>query len=48
LKSKVDDHQEEAFTGLESARAFAESAEKSAIRYEDILGRLERLDIQGN
>jgi ubiquinone/menaquinone biosynthesis C-methylase UbiE len=47
FKRKVETHQDETFVGLESARAFAESAEKSAIRYQAFLDRLKTLDIQG-
>ena len=47
LKRKVENHQEESFSGLESARAFAKSAEKSAIRYRAFFSRLKKLDIQG-
>ena len=47
FKRKVEAHQEEFFSGLESARAFAQSAEKSAIRYRAFFTRLKKLEIQG-
>jgi 2-polyprenyl-3-methyl-5-hydroxy-6-metoxy-1,4-benzoquinol methylase len=47
FKRKVENHQEEAFTGLEAARRFAESAEKSAIRYQAFMERIKTLDIRG-
>jgi 2-polyprenyl-3-methyl-5-hydroxy-6-metoxy-1,4-benzoquinol methylase len=47
FKRKVDKHQEEYFSGLESARAFAASAEKSTRRYLAFLDRIKRLNIQG-
>ena len=47
FKRIVEAHQEETFTGLESARAFAASAEKSAIRYRAFMNRLKTLEIQG-
>jgi 2-polyprenyl-3-methyl-5-hydroxy-6-metoxy-1,4-benzoquinol methylase len=47
FKRKVEKHQEETFVGLESAKAFAESAEKSAIRYQAFMDRIKILDIQG-
>ena len=47
FKRKVEDHQEESFSRLESARAFAESAEKSAIRYRAFFTRLKKMGIQG-
>jgi len=48
FKRKVEKHQEETFSGLESAREFAEGAEKSIIRYRAFLDTLKTLDIQGN
>ena len=47
FERKVEKHQEEYFVGLESARSFAESAEKSAIRYQAFLDRLIALEIKG-
>ena len=47
FKRKVEIHQEEAFEGLESARRYAESAQKSTRRYLAFLERLETLGIEG-
>ena len=47
FKRKVEIHQDEAFEGLESARAYAREAEKSTRRYMAFLDHLEKLDVEG-
>jgi len=47
FKRKIEIHQDEAFEGLESARAYAREAEKSTRRYMAFLERLEKLDVRG-
>jgi 2-polyprenyl-3-methyl-5-hydroxy-6-metoxy-1,4-benzoquinol methylase len=47
FERKVEIHQEEAFEGLEAARRYTETAQKSTRRYMAFLERLEALGIEG-
>jgi 2-polyprenyl-3-methyl-5-hydroxy-6-metoxy-1,4-benzoquinol methylase len=47
FKRKVEAHQEEAFAGLEAAKEYAESTQKSTMRYRAFLSNLKFLSIQG-
>jgi 2-polyprenyl-3-methyl-5-hydroxy-6-metoxy-1,4-benzoquinol methylase len=47
FERKVEIHQEEAFEGLEAARQYAETAQKSTRRYLAFMQRLESLGIEG-
>jgi ubiquinone/menaquinone biosynthesis C-methylase UbiE len=47
FKRNVEIHQEEVFGGLEAARRYAETAQKSTRRYMAFLERLEALGIEG-
>jgi 2-polyprenyl-3-methyl-5-hydroxy-6-metoxy-1,4-benzoquinol methylase len=47
FERKVEIHQEEAFEGVEAARRYAETAQKSTRRYLAFLERLEALGIEG-
>jgi 2-polyprenyl-3-methyl-5-hydroxy-6-metoxy-1,4-benzoquinol methylase len=47
FKRKVEIHQEEAFTGLEAAKEYAESVKESTIRYRAFLRNLKALSVQG-
>jgi 2-polyprenyl-3-methyl-5-hydroxy-6-metoxy-1,4-benzoquinol methylase len=47
FERKIEIHQAEAFEGLEAARRYAETAQKSTRRYMAFLERLEALDIKG-
>lgn len=47
FKRKIETHQEEALTGLESAKEYAEIAQKSALRYRDFLNNIKSLNIKG-
>ncbi|MCD4753098.1 MAG: class I SAM-dependent methyltransferase [Anaerolineaceae bacterium] len=47
FKRKVELHQEEAFAGLEAAKEYAESAQKSTMKYQTFLSNLKTLSIQG-
>lgn len=47
FERKVEIHQEEAFEGLETARRYAQTAQKSTRRYLAFLERLEALSIEG-
>lgn len=44
---KIEIHQDQAFEGLEAARQYAETAQKSTRRYMTFLERLETLGIEG-
>ncbi len=44
---KIEMHQEETFAGLEAAREYAESTQKSTMRYRAFLSNLKALRIQG-
>ena len=47
FKRKVEIHQEEAFAGSEAAKEYAESTNKSSMRYRAFLSNLNTLSIQG-
>jgi methylase of polypeptide subunit release factors len=48
FKRKIETHQQEgAFMGLEAAKEYAESAQKSTMRYRTFLENLEVLNIEG-
>ena len=47
FERKVEMHQNESFVGLEAAKEYAESAEKSTMRYRAFLSTLKSLSIQG-
>ncbi len=47
FERKVESHQEEAFSGIENARKYAESAQKSMLRYRAFLENLQSLDVEG-
>jgi len=47
FERKVESHQEEAFLGIENARKYAESAQKSTLRYRAFLENLQSLDVEG-
>ncbi len=47
FERKREMHQEEAFLGLESAKAYAETSNKSTMRYRAFLKNLDVLSIQG-
>jgi len=47
FKRKIETHQEEALTGLESAKEYAEIAQKSALRYRAFLNNIKSLNIKG-
>ena len=47
FKRKVEMHQEEAFAGLEAAKEYTESTQKSTMRYRAFLSNLKSLNIQG-
>ena len=47
FERKVESHQEEAFLGIENARKYAESAQKSKLKYRAFLENLQSLDIEG-
>jgi len=47
FERKAEMHQEESFAGLETAKKYAEKAQKSRMRYRAFLNNLESLDIQG-
>jgi SAM-dependent methyltransferase len=44
---KVESHQEEAFSGIDNARKYAKSAQKSMLRYRAFLKNLQSLDVEG-
>ena len=46
-KRKIEMHQEEAFTGLEAVKEYAESAKVSTMRYQAFFSNLKALSIQG-
>ena len=48
LKRIIEDHQNEAFTGIENARKYAEESEKSAkMRFRGFLKKLDDLNLKG-
>ena len=47
FERKVESHQEEAFSGIDNARKYAESAQKSMLRYRAFLKNLQSLDVEG-
>ena len=47
FKRIVESHQEESFSGLDNARQYAESAEKSMMRYKAFLNNLKSLKVKG-
>lgn len=47
FKRKIEEHQDEAFVGLDAAKEYAKHAQKSTIRYRAFLENLKTLSIQG-
>ena len=47
FERKVEDHQEESFSGLDNAKQYADSAKKSMMRYRAFLKNLDSLNIAG-
>jgi SAM-dependent methyltransferase len=47
FERKIEIHQEEAFEGLETAKRYAENAQKSTMRYRSFLERLKSLGLEG-
>jgi len=47
FERKVESHQEEAFSGIDNARKYAESTQKSMLRYRAFLKNLQSQDVKG-